>query len=134
MRFCVGEVVRSGPRHQLTPVSRPKSWAPSVASSPSRTSASFAKEGAVADVSRQAPGLLWSTIAVRVRAPFGLPVHECDREVCPEISSKSSLILILSRSKHAHGSFFGIGPANLYSATEPLAHKPHQPRLERSAG
>ncbi|KAH9009283.1 hypothetical protein EDB85DRAFT_1903150 [Lactarius pseudohatsudake] len=66
LRFCVAGDLREfthGPRHQFTPVSRPESWAPSVASSPSRTSTSFAQGGAVAGV---------TVVDDRL--------HECDRE------------------------------------------------------
>ena len=81
------------PRASANPISRPKinSWESSAPSSPSRTSASFAHAtvvaGAVADVPCQAPGLPWSTIAVRVRVPFDPRLRECERAMRARIGS-----------------------------------------------
>jgi hypothetical protein len=46
--------------------------------------------GAVADVLSQAPGIPWSTIAVRVRPPFDPRLRECERVMRAKIGSKSA--------------------------------------------
>ena len=88
--------IHAHPRASANPINRPninscESSAPMI---PSRTSASLAQAtvvaGAAADVPCQAPGLPWSTIAVRVCAPFDPRLRECERAIRAKIGSKSA--------------------------------------------
>ena len=90
----VKKIFHAHPRASANPINRPNinSCESSTPMSPSGTSASLARvtvvAGAVADVPCQAPGLPWSTIAVRVCAPLDPRLRECKRALRAKIGSK----------------------------------------------
>ena len=159
------------PRASANPINRlnTNSCESNAPKSTSRTSASFAHAmvvaGAVADVPCQAPGLPWSTITVRVRAPS---THDCAtvNARCAPGSAQNVIGTLRTRAlknlkiastwlRYKQASvkrtflnlglekiyagmrvLFGIvpaGPPILYDAAEPLARKPGQSWLQRSA-